>query len=126
MADFFAILGNTWDIARMPLGAFFCFAGALLCLIGTLGVLRFPDFYTRLHAASITDTSGAGLVLLGMALMAPHWLVLVKLFCMLGFLILTSVSGTHALANAAHTAGLQPKIGQGGRGVNEDEPEGEH
>jgi len=127
MSDLFANLGPLWETVRMPLGAACCLLGALLCVVGTLGVLRFPDFYTRLHAASITDTSGAGLVLLGMALMAPHWLVLVKVFCMLGFLVLTSATGTHALAGAAHTAGLQPKIGPGGRGV-EDEPhqEGEH
>lgn len=121
MADILALAANTWEVVRFPLGGALCLLGALLCVVGTVGVLRFPDFYTRLHAASITDTSGAGLVLLGMALMAPHWLVLVKLFCMLGFLMLTSVTGTHALANAAHTAGLQPKIGPVGQDHEEEE-----
>ena len=120
MADFFALLGDTWEVVRYPLGGALCLLGAVLCIVGTIGILRFPDFYTRLHAASITDTSGAGLLFLGMALMAPNWLVLVKLFCMLGFLMLTSVTGTHALANAAHTAGLQPKIGPVGQPDHDD------
>ncbi len=111
MAEFFALISTTWETVRYPVGGAVCLLGALLSIVGTIGVLRFPDFYTRLHAASITDTSGAGLVLLGMALMAPHWLVLVKVFCILGFLLLTSVTSSHALANAAHTAGLQPRIG---------------
>jgi multicomponent Na+:H+ antiporter subunit G len=120
MAEFLALLGNTWELVRFPLGGALCLLGAILCVVGTIGILRFPDFYTRLHAASITDTSGAGLVLLGMALMAPNWLVLVKLFCMLGFLMLTSATGSHALANAAHTAGLQPKIGPVGQPDHDD------
>lgn len=119
MADLLLQLQSAWDLVRMPLGGFACLVGGLLCIVSAIGVLRFPDFYTRLHAASVTDTSGAGLVLLGMALMAPHWLVLVKIGCIFGFLLLTSATGAHSLANAAHTAGLQPKIGPAGR----DDPE---
>ena len=61
MSDFLVSLPAWWEVIRFPLGAALCLAGGLLCLIGTVGVLRFPDFYTRLHAASITDTSGATL-----------------------------------------------------------------
>lgn len=111
MVEFLIMAGNFWDIVRFPLGGAACIAGALLCLIGTIGVLRFPDVYTRIHAASITDTSGAAMVLIGMALMAPNWMVLVKLFCIFVFLFLTSPTSSHALANAAHVAGLQPRIG---------------
>lgn len=119
MAEFLAALGDFWDVARFPLGGAACIAGAILCLIGTIGVLRFPDVYTRIHAASITDTSGAALVLFGMALMAPNWMVLVKLLCIFIFLFLTSPTSSHALANAAHVAGLQPRIGP----VGPSEPE---
>ena len=45
-------------------------AGGILSVIGALGVLRFPDLYTRLHAASITDTGAATLMLFGLALLA--------------------------------------------------------
>lgn len=104
-----AFLGD----AAPYLGAVLALIGAALTLIGTVGVLRFPDFYTRLHGASVTDTAGAGLLLLGMALMAPHWLVLTKLAAIWLFLFLTSPTATHAIANAAHVAGLQPKTGPG-------------
>jgi multicomponent Na+:H+ antiporter subunit G len=115
------LISATWDMLRMPLGGAFCLLGAVLCIVGTIGVLRFPDVYTRLHAASITDTTGAGFVLLGMALMAPGWIVLVKIWCVFTFLVLTSVTGSHALANAAHMAGLQPKIGPMGRDHHDEE-----
>ena len=120
MADILANLAGFWEILRHPLGGAACLAGGLLCIISAIGVLRFPDFYTRLHAASITDTSAAALVLIGMALMAPNWLVLVKLLCIFIFLFLTSPTGSHALANAAHVAGLQPRIGPVGAADPED------
>ena len=119
MAEFLSEAHAFWEIVRFPAGAFLCLVGAALCVIGTIGVLRFPDFYTRLHAASITDTSGATLVLLGMAFLAPHWLVVTKLFAIFVFLFLTSPTAGHALANAAHTAGVQPIIGRVGASSGE-------
>lgn len=121
MTDLFANIGNVWELIRFPLGAATCLAGGLLCIVAGIGVLRFPDFYTRLHAASITDTASVGLVLIGMALMAPGWLVLVKLLCILIFMFLTSPTAAHALANAAHVAGLQPRIGPMDAPVPEDD-----
>lgn len=121
MADFLAMLLHWYDVIRHPLGAGLCLLGAILCVIGTVGVMRFPDFYTRLHAASITDTSGATLVLLGMAFLAPHWLVVSKLFAIFIFIFLTSPAASHAIANAAHTAGLQPLIGPIGRNDDAEE-----
>ncbi|KCZ85789.1 MnhG/PhaG family monovalent cation/proton antiporter [Hyphomonas adhaerens MHS-3] len=121
MAEFFADLLGYWEVIRFPLGALLSLGGALLCLIGTVGVLRFPDIYTRLHAASITDTSGAALVLIGMMLISPGWLVISKLFAICVFIFLTSPTASHALANAAHTAGVQPIIGR----VGTSEAEGE-
>ena len=46
----------------------FLILGALLCVVGGIGIIRFPDFYSRTHAASITDTMGAGLMLTGLML----------------------------------------------------------
>ncbi|MEM9740755.1 MAG: monovalent cation/H(+) antiporter subunit G [Pseudomonadota bacterium] len=101
-----------WAVVRPLLGGALCLLGATLTLVGTLGVLRFPDFYTRLHAASVTDTAGASFLIIGMALMAPHWLVLMKLVAIWVFLFLTSPTASHAIANAAHVAGLEPIIGR--------------
>ncbi|MEQ8300471.1 MAG: monovalent cation/H(+) antiporter subunit G [Hyphomonas sp.] len=112
MADLLANLQQFFELVRYPAGSALCLAGAILCMIGTIGVMRFPDFYTRMHAASITDTSGAAVVLLGMALMAPGWVIVVKLGVIFWLLFLTSPAASHAVANAAHTAGLQPLIGR--------------
>lgn len=85
-------------------------AGGIFCLIGAVGLVRMPDFYTRIHAASVTDTLGAALILVGLALQAGLTLVTVKL-AMIGLLILlTSPTATHALAKAALTRGLDPLL----------------
>jgi multicomponent Na+:H+ antiporter subunit G len=112
MVDILANLHQFFELVRYPAGSALCLVGAILCMIGTIGVMRFPDFYTRMHAASITDTSGATVILLGMALMAPGWVVVVKLAVIFWLLFLTSPAASHAVANAAHTAGLQPLIGR--------------
>ena len=54
-------------------------SGALFCVISGIGVLRLPDFYSRTHGASIGDTMGAGLIVLGLLLQSDHWSVGVKL-----------------------------------------------
>lgn len=90
-------------------------AGGVFCVIGGIGLIRMPDFYTRVHAASVTDTLGAGLILAGLMLQAGLTLVCVKLV-MIGLLILfTSPTATHALTRAALTRGLEPVLaGEGG------------
>lgn len=101
-----------WAALKPALGAALLLVGAILAIIGTIGVLRFPDFYTRLHAASVTDTAAATLAIVGMALLAPSWAIVFKLAVVWLFLFLTGPTSSHALANAAHTAGLQPLIGR--------------
>lgn len=103
---------DLWHAFRPALGSALLLVGAVLAVIGTIGVLRFPDFYTRLHAASVTDTAAATLAIVGMALLAPSLAVVVKLAVVWLFLFLTGPTSSHALANAAHTAGLQPMIGR--------------
>lgn len=82
-------------------------AGALVALSGGVGLLRFPDFYTRTHAVSLTDTTGVGLILLGLLMQAPDWGVAIRLLLILLFLVLTSPTATHALAQAARRDGIQ-------------------
>lgn len=86
------------------------FAGALFCLIGAIGILRFSDVFSRMHAAGITDTLGALLVLLGLMLLAGWSLATAKLFFILVFLWMTSPTVTHTLAKAAHHGGVHPLI----------------
>lgn len=80
--------------------------GGLFSVIGGVGLLRMPDFYTRTHAASLTDTMGAGLILLGLAIHNGIDLVTVKLVIILLFLFLTSPTAAHALVKAAYSKGL--------------------
>lgn len=85
-------------------------AGGLFCVIGALGVLRMPDFYTRLHGASVTDTLGAGLVLAGLLLQAGWSLVALKLLAIGLLIFFTSPAATHALAKATLGRGLAPLL----------------
>jgi multicomponent Na+:H+ antiporter subunit G len=88
--------------------------GGLFCVVGAIGLLRMPDFYTRMHAASVTETLGAGLILIGLMLQAGWTLVTVKLL-MLGLLIFfASPTATHALARAAMVRGLKPLLADTG------------
>ena len=92
---------------------FFLLTGGFFAIVGALGLLRMPDFYTRMHAASVTDTLGAGLMLLGMMLQAGLSLITVKLI-MVGLLIFfAGPTATHALAKAALARGLQPLLASG-------------
>ena len=94
-------------IADIMAGLFLA-AGAIFVLIGSFGLWRLPDFYTRLHAAGITDTLGLSLMLVGMMFLAGWTLVTVKLLFILVLILLTSPTATHAVANAAYTVGLRP------------------
>jgi multicomponent Na+:H+ antiporter subunit G len=95
---------------------FFLGAGCLFVIIGGLGLLRLPDFYTRVHAASITDTVGAWLIIVGLMFQAGVNLVLVKLILILIFLVMTSPLASHALTKAAFFRGLEPFTGRKGQG----------
>ncbi len=82
-------------------------SGGLFCVISAVGVLRLPDFYTRTHGASIADTLGATLIVLGLVLQSTHWLVVVKLLLVLVFLFFTSPTAGHALVKAAYAHGVK-------------------
>jgi len=82
--------------------------GVAFALIGGVGILRLPELFTRMHAAGVTDTLGAGLILIGLALQAGFTLITVKLLMIFVLLIFTSPTATHALAKAALHGGLKP------------------
>jgi multicomponent Na+:H+ antiporter subunit G len=83
-------------------------SGGFFIFIGGVGMLRFPDLFTRLHAASVTDTMGAGLTLVGLMLQSGLTLVTLKLFLILLFLFFTGPTAGHALAKAALHGGERP------------------
>lgn len=100
----------------------FILSGSFFSIIGAVGILRFPDFWSRLHAASISDSAGVILLLLGMAMQAGWTLITVKLFIILAFLFITGPTSTHAVANAALVSGLKPRsaVKTGTKGKSED------
>lgn len=82
--------------------------GGVCVLIGGIGGLRLPNFYTRIHAASLTDTMGSILIFVGVILQAGLSLAALKLFAIMLFLLITGPTATYALANAALQSGLKP------------------
>ncbi len=87
--------------ALLGLGFFFIFTGAL-------GIVRFPDFFTRLHAMGKSDTLGVALMALGLAILEGATLNGVKIFFIILIVGLANPTATHALGRAAHRAGLVP------------------
>lgn len=90
-------------------------AGCLLVVSGAVGLLRLPDFYTRTHAGSLTDAAGATLLLLGLLLQADGWQSAVRLVLIMLFLLVTSPTAAHALAQAARRDGERLPAGDEGR-----------
>lgn len=83
-------------------------AGLFFMIVGTIGVLRMPDVFTRLHAAGMTDTMGAGFLILGMCFQTGLALLTLRLLFVYGFLLFTSPIATHALARAALAGKVEP------------------
>ena len=82
--------------------------GSLSIIVGLLGVYRMPDFYTRLHAASVIDTLGTILILFGLILYAGLNIVSIKLLLILIFILITTPTAAHALAKSALPGKLKP------------------
>ena len=99
-------------------------AGGLFVLVGGIGALRMPNLYTRMHAASVTDTMGAALVIAGIMLQAGLSLATIKLAAILLFLLITSPTSSYALASAALLAGIRPDAGRAADRTHDDEVTG--
>ena len=95
------------DIINL-VSSLFITLGALSIIVGLLGVYRMPDFYTRLHAASIIDTLGAMLILFGLILYYGFNIVSLKLLLILIFILITTPTAAHALAKSALHGNLKP------------------
>ncbi len=87
-------------------------SGSFFTLVGMIGLVRMPDVFTRMHAASVTDTLGAGLLLAGLMLQAGLSLVALKLLFIAALLFFTGPVITHALAQAALHVGIEPRLAE--------------
>jgi multicomponent Na+:H+ antiporter subunit G len=87
-------------------------AGSFFTVVGAVGLVRMPDVYTRMHAASVTDTLGAGLLFAGLMVQTGLGLVTLKLLFILVLFFLMGPVATHALAQAALHAGIRPQLSE--------------
>lgn len=83
-------------------------AGLPFFLSGSLGLLRFPDIYTRLHALTKADNVGLGLLVCGLALQADNWSVIARLLIIWLLVLIASSSSCHLVARSALRKGIQP------------------
>ena len=116
------------DYLLNGLGWLLLLSGSVFSVIGGLGIVRLPDFYSRLHGGGITDTLGAGLIMSGLMLMMfslnmASVLIVIKLFMILAFLLITSPTACHALAQSALSSGLQPLTGNPNSQTSTDDDE---
>jgi multicomponent Na+:H+ antiporter subunit G len=100
------------DVTLKILAIFALFAGTAFALIGAAGILRFPDLYTRMHAASKAGTLGSGFCLLAIALLAPSADVSTRAIAAVFFFLLTAPISAHLLARAAMKSGYRPLMGR--------------
>jgi len=108
------------DIIINISGALCLIIGSFLCISGGIGILRFPDFYTRMHAVGVTDTLGAGMVLIGLMFYSPDFLIFSKLVMILLLTLLIGPTTSHVLAKAAMHNGLMPELAQNDNNKNMD------
>jgi multicomponent Na+:H+ antiporter subunit G len=97
-----------WDLVIEVLSWIMILSGSAFTVIGAVGTLRFPDFWSRLHAASVSESAGMILLVLGLSLQAGLSLVTVKLLLIAIFIFITGPTSTHAVANAALVSGAAP------------------
>ena len=88
----------------------FLITGSFFAIVGGIGIVRLPEFYSRLHGGGITDTLGAGLIVIGLLFQGGLELTTVKLLMILFFLVVTSPTSCHALAKSALVQGLNPEL----------------
>jgi len=90
--------------------------GSFFTIVGAVGLVRMPEIFTRMHAASVIDTLGVGLLIAGLALQAGFTLVTLKLIFVLGLFLITGPVVTHALAQACLHEKIDPMLTEDRRG----------
>ncbi len=99
------------QVALSFAGAAVIAAGLAIMAGGALGLLRFPDFYTRLHAARVAHGPGAVIFLLGLALVSGDGAIALRLILLAALLAALGPTLSQLIANAAHAGGLAPLVG---------------
>ncbi len=95
------------DAATVILALLFI-AGSFFLIVGAIGIIRFPDFYTRMHPAGKCDTLGQALILLGLIIYEGASFISIKMLFIIIFIFVATPTATHAIAKAAYVAGVEP------------------
>lgn len=95
------------DIREIIVGAFLG-VGCFFVVVASFGVVRFPDFYTRLHPAGKSDTLGQALILSGLMIHEGVSVVSLKLFMIIVLIFIVNPAASHSIAKAAYLAGVEP------------------
>ena len=98
------------DMLSPIVGGAFLLAGSFFLLVGALGLMRMPDLFTRMQAASVGETLGGSLLLIGMMIHGGFSLVTFKLLVLFAVIVFFGPVATHALARAARYAGIEPQL----------------
>jgi multicomponent Na+:H+ antiporter subunit G len=98
-------------LLQSGVGAVLIATGLAFMLAGAVGALRFPDFYTRLHAVRVSDGLGAVVLIAGLAVIAEDWRIALRLALLATLLVALGPTLAHIAASAAHAAGLAPLAG---------------
>jgi multicomponent Na+:H+ antiporter subunit G len=105
------------SVVQTGLAILLVVSGMFFLLLGSVGILRFPDFFTRLHPAGKADTLGASLLLIGLAVYEGFSLLAVKIVLVQIFIFMANPAAAHALGRAAWRGGLRPWTGKEGEPV---------
>jgi multicomponent Na+:H+ antiporter subunit G len=97
-----------WEVIRPWASGLFIGVGCFIIVVAAIGLVRFPDFYSRMHPAGKADTLGQALVFLGMILYEGFTFVSLKLLLIIMFIFIANPTATHAIAKAAYIAGVKP------------------
>ncbi len=82
----------------------------IFAILGALGMLKFPDIYTRSHAATLISMGGMSLALIALILRAPWSIHSAKVFLVLIINLFSNPTSTHIIANTAYKLGIKPKV----------------
>lgn len=82
--------------------------GAIFCFLAALGLVRLPDFYTRIHSGAKAGVVGSGMILLALGLLSLDGPIMLRALAAILFLVLTTPISSHLLARAAYSGGLEP------------------
>jgi len=93
---------------REIIAGIFIFSGCFFIIVASVGIVRLPDFYTRVHPAGKADTMGQILILTGLIIYEGLSLISVKIFFIICFVLIANPTATHALVKSAFISGLKP------------------